>query len=262
MSALRIALVQDHPIWERPEANLERLEARIQGIRNSDLIVLPELFSTGFSMHPERFGEANLQFGLPWMQRLSLKTGAALCGSLAVPDEAGHWRNRLYFVEGGAVTAVYDKRHSFGLAGEQQVYRSGNRYVQLRYQSWNIALFVCYDVRFPAWCRQTDAMGTPADLMIFVANWPTERIEAWNTLLRARAIENQCFVAGVNRVGPDGNGVDHCGRSALVDYTGRLVLSLAESEGVLRATLHPDPLLDFRRALPFLEDRDHFTFSD
>ncbi|MBI1315436.1 nitrilase family protein [bacterium] len=261
MKALRLALVQDCPLWEQPEANLARLETRIRGIRHADLIVLPELFSTGFSMHPERFGAVNETLGLTWMQRMSLKTGAALCGSLAVPDAEGGWRNRLYFVEGGSVTAYYDKRHSFGLAGEQRVYRSGNRYVQVRWRSWNIALFVCYDLRFPAWCRQTDVAGTPADMMVFVANWPQKRIEAWTALLRARAIENQCFVAGVNRVGPDGNDVAHNGQSALVDYAGRTVVSLSESEGVLRAALSLEPLRAFRGALPFLEDRDRFTFS-
>ncbi len=256
---LRVTLVQDAPIWEKPEPNLVRLEKLIRSGSSADLIVLPEMFNSGFSMRPALFARESADRTLEWMKRLSLETGAALCGSIALPVDENRFANRLFLVRDGNIVLTYDKRHGFSLAGEQEVYQSGHQSAFYDLDGWNVSFFICYDLRFPAWCRQTDAKGRPADLMVFPANWPSRRIDAWSSLLKARAIENLCFVAGVNRVGIDGNQVEHEGRSAILDYAGKTMVTLSENPGLLHAQIDFSAMERFRQAMRFLDDRDNFS---
>jgi len=259
MRPLRLSLLQDDPVWEQPDENLHRLEKCISAAGSTDLLILPEMFNSGFSMNPARFADEFSPKTLEWMKRISIEFGIALCGSMAVPLGDGRYANRLLLVREGKTVLTYDKRHGFSLAGESSVYQNGKEPAFYDFNGWNISFFVCYDLRFPAWCRQTDLSGRPADLMVFPANWPSKRIDAWSSLLKARAIENVCYVAGVNRVGSDANQIEHNGFSAVYDYAGKALLRLSESPGLLHVQLDASPMNAFRKAMRFLDDRDDFV---
>lgn len=249
MQDLRVVLVQPDLIWESPQANLEQFDRMLSSIEECDLVVLPEMFATGFSMNPSSVAASMQSETLQWM--LSRSHDFAICGSLAIEEE-GQYFNRFLFAYKGQILAQYDKRHLFAYAQEHEHYQAGEAAVQFEFKGWRIAPFVCYDLRFPAWIRQTGGV----DLMIFVANWPQKRQLAWNSLLTARAIENQCYVLASNRVGVDGNGVEYQGDSQAIDMAGDCLVKCTGESGLLKTCLSKGELNGFRQQFPFLNDKD------
>ena len=255
MNQLSVSLLQADLVWENKQANLDKLETLMKDISKIDVIVLPEMFPTGFSMKPESLYENAGGESLIWMKKLAKEKNAAICGSVIVREGSDYF-NRLYFVEPSGEVHKYDKHHLFTLAGEEKVYTAGKEHLIVDFRGWKIMPLVCYDLRFPAWCRNTQE----ADLQIFVANWPERRSEAWKTLLKARAIENMCYLVGVNRVGADGNAILHSGDSAVYDELGTQIGAPTPfKEEVLTITLHRDKMLESRKRFNFLNDRDSFT---
>ncbi len=254
---LTIALIQTRVHWHRPQDNRAMFEDKIGALAGDpDIILLPETFSSGFTQQPEVCAETMDGEGVAWMQRMAAATGAALAGSLAMADRGGYY-NRFLFVTAEGVLAHYDKRHLFSLAGEHERYRPGRERVVFSYRGWRICPQVCYDLRFPVFSRCRDDY----DLLLYVANWPLPRRAAWSRLLVARAIENQCYVAGLNRVGDDGNGWTYAGESAVIDYLGEALLDLGQVEASGRASLDLAALREFRRQFPFWQDADEFELS-
>ncbi|EAR16809.1 nitrilase family protein [Robiginitalea biformata] len=251
---LDIALVQTSLLWEDPPGNRARLGELLLPLRgNTDLIVLPEMFSSGFTMDPRHMEEGEAAKTLDWMREEAAAAGAALCGSLVWPQE-DRFTNRFIFVEPDGKYHTYDKRHTFTLAGEDKVYARGTKNIRISYRGFAIRPQVCYDLRFPVWSRNTDDY----DMLVYVANWPEARIAAWDTLLRARAIENMAFVIGVNRVGSDPNGLSYVGHSAAYDPLGKQ-LAYSEREEIVRVRIDREELVASRKQLRFLADRDSFT---
>ena len=251
---LRLTLVQIPLAWEDPQANRKSVSNLIQGERdNTDLVILPEMFTTGFTMSPETVAEEEGPRTLDWMRGEARKLNAAVCGSTVFRQD-GNYYNRLFSVtpEGDGIS--YDKRHTFTLAGEDKVYSRGMSRELIKFRGFRIFPLICYDLRFPVWSRNTEGY----DLLLYVANWPAARVQAWDTLLRARAIENMAYCAGVNRVGKDANNHAYAGHSAVYDALGnRLVYG--EKEGLLRATIGRAHLRETREKLRFLDDRDSFS---
>jgi predicted amidohydrolase len=257
MKPLHVKLVQMELAWEQEEANLRSAEVLLTANPGADLYVLPEMFSTGFSMRPEQFATSMEGRAVQRMKNWAARLDAAVAGSLMMRHQDG-FVNRFLFVFPDGKFQYYDKKHLFSLGSEHKHYQSGNCQTVVEWRGWRIALYVCYDLRFPAWCRNRN----DAHLALFAANWPDARIKHWDILLPARAVENQYFVAGVNRVGVDGNGVVHSGHSALYDYAGTTLCRAQDGEEtILQATLDPDALKLYRRQLPFLKDADAFQFA-
>ncbi len=202
MDNFLVTLVQSHLDWEAPQSNLDRFTALMEPLAGkTDLIILPEMFTTGFAMQPAPLAESSDGPTLEWMKKMARQLKAVVTGSI-IAEEAGKYYNRLYWVEPGGRILHYDKRHLFGMAGEGDHYASGQERLIIDYEGWRICPLICYDLRFPVWSRNTEEI----DLLIYVANWPETRANDWCTLTTARAIENQCYVAAVNRIGEDGNG--------------------------------------------------------
>lgn len=254
MQHLNVLLVQHNIVWEDAKANLTQLDGILEHSEPTDLVVLPEMFATGFTMNPEEQACSMDSEAVRWLREKSATR--AICGSLAV-KENGHFVNRFLWAEGGEIRGQYDKRHLFAYGGEDKHYHSGHAKTDITFGGWNVAPFVCYDLRFPVWCRNPGH----ADVMVFVANWPEVRIAAWEKLLQARAIENQCYVIGVNRTGIDGTGKQYNGKSMVVDFAGNILLQLNDREITGKATLDRSALLEFREKFPFLNDRDSFTIQ-
>ncbi|MFP4208729.1 MAG: nitrilase-related carbon-nitrogen hydrolase [Wenzhouxiangella sp.] len=254
MTPLKVALVQAELRWQDAEANRAHLAGLMDRAPGADLYVLPETFTTGFLGDAE--GEAEPYDGptLAWMKAQAHLRSAALAGSLAVRDAGGHRRNRMVFMPPDGEPAWYDKRHLFSYGGEDERYTAGSAHRLIEWQGWRIDLQICYDLRFPVWCRN----DRDFDLQLFVANWPSPRVEAWRLLLQARAVENQAFVVGVNRTGLDGKGVAYPGRSVAINGLGERLLELAGDEAIETVSLDLDALAALRRELPFLRDRDRF----
>lgn len=248
---MKVALLQYPLVWENPAANRKAFEERIKTIEKVDLILLPEMFSTGFTMSPEKVAETMDGATVRWMREMASESDAAIAGSL-VMSEDGNFNNRLLFVEPSGRITSYDKRHLFSLAGEHRVYKPGTEKVVVEFRGFKICLQVCYDLRFPAFSRNVEDY----DLLVYVANWPQPRIQAWNALLKARAIENMCYVAAVNRTGTDDTGHNYPGHSQIVDYLGNYVCEPSEQEGVIYAALDRDAMLESRKKFGFLDDRD------
>lgn len=248
---MKVALLQYPLVWENPAANRKAFEERIKTIEKVDLILLPEMFSTGFTMSPEKVAETMDGATVRWMREMASESDAAIAGSL-VMSEDGNFYNRLLFVEPSGRITSYDKRHLFSLAGEHRVYKPGTEKVVVEFRGFKICLQVCYDLRFPAFSRNVEDY----DLLVYVANWPQPRIQAWNALLKARAIENMCYVAAVNRTGTDDTGHNYPGHSQIVDYLGNYVCEPSEQEGVIYAALDRDAMLESRKKFGFLDDRD------
>ncbi|MGB5189593.1 nitrilase family protein [Robiginitalea sp.] len=253
---MRVALIQTSLEWEDPVANRAHFGQLINTLDGgTDLIVLPEMFTTGFTMNPEHIPSEEAHLTLEWMREIVARTGSALAGSLIFP-EAGKYFNRLVFMLPDGTYEYYDKRHTFTLAGEDKVYQRGAERKTVRYMGLTFSLQICYDLRFPVWSRNT----TDYDVLLFVANWPDTRIGAWDTLLKARAIENMSYVLGVNRIGSDSNGLRYQGHSGVYDALGeRLVFS--DKEEILYATLDKNTVDQARTTLKFLQDRDAFTLE-
>ena len=249
-----VALVQLPLVWEDPKSNRVNIEQKINAIESgTDLIVLPEMFTTGFTMQPERVAETMEGKTVLWMQSLAKAKNVAITGSLIIVEE-GKYYNRLVFVFPTGEIQQYDKRHLFTLAGEDGVFTAGTSKVLIEYKGWKICPLICYDLRFPVFSRNTENY----DMLIYVANWPKTRINAWDTLLKARAIENMSYTIGVNRLGVDGTNLEYVGHSQIVDYLGNSVLEPQKGEGVFIAELDKNRLLDTRKKLDFLKDQDQF----
>jgi omega-amidase len=262
MSTLTVTTIQPDLQWEDKAANLRRLEEKIDSIGvHTELVVLPEMFSTGFSMAPESLAEPMDGPTVDWMRTIAARKKIILTGSLIIAEE-GHYFNRLIWMLPNGQYGYYDKRHRFAYAGENEHYTAGSRRLIASVKGWKVLLLVCYDLRFPVWSRQ--ALTEPDleyDLIIYVANWPERRSLAWKTLLQARAIENQSYVVGVNRVGADGNLVMHSGDSMIIDPLGEILYHGAAKEEVFTQTLHKDKLEEIRQRFPFWKDADHFNIE-
>lgn len=262
MNPLSISLIQTDLHWEQKARNLELFDQLFTQVpEHSQVIVLPEMFSTGFSMEPQKLAETMEGTTLQWMKSRSASLRKIITGSLII-EEGGHYYNRLIWMLPNGQCYHYDKKHLFGFAGEDAAYTAGQKRVIVQVNGWKINLQVCYDLRFPVWARQTpqaEGADPSYDILLYVANWPERRIEAWDTLLRARAIENQCFVIGVNRIGNDGNEIYHNGSSALIDPWGKTIWNSRDKEEIFTYTLSPEELEAPRERLPFLRDGDSFV---
>jgi omega-amidase len=255
-TVLNVALVQTALVWQNPVANRQQLAEQIGRIQGADIILLPEMFTTGFSMQSQHIAEPEGDT-LSWLQRQAQQIGAALVGSVATRTDKG-CVNRCYFVTPEGQVTAYDKKHLFRMAGEHQAYLAGDQRVVVNWRGWRFLLQVCYDLRFPVFSRNC----LDYDVALYVANWPAARSHAWRTLLLARAIENQAFVLGCNRVGTDGNGVQYSGDSLIVDYLGQAVADQAVAQpAVLRATLDYAQLKQHRQQFPAHLDADAFVLS-
>ena len=247
---MKIALIQTEIVWGSPEANIAVMDTLIDHAGNADLYVLPEMFSTGFVMQPENYAEKQ-GLSLKWMQGKARQTDAAVCGSLAVAD-GDKFYNRFYFVKPDGSVAVYNKRHLFTYSGEHEHYQQGNGRTVVEWRGGRILLQVCYDLRFPVFSRN----HKDYDLALYVASWPESRRMVWDILLKARAIENQCYVAGVNRVGDDQK-CHYNGGTAIISPYGNVVSAAADNETyVVVATLDMEKLKAFREKFPVLDDAD------
>ncbi len=258
MENLNIALLQADLVWENIKKNLKQFEKKIDAENAEvDLFILPEMFSTGFSMNAEKLAESTNGLTLKWMQRMANQKNAAVTGSVIV-KEGGHYFNRLYFVFPDMSFKKYDKHHTFTLAKEHETYTAGTERLIVDYKGWKICPLVCYDLRFPVWARNTEDY----DLLIYVANWPKTRIHAWDILLQARAIENMAYCAGVNRTGLDGNKYEYTGHTAVYDSLGKPLFDQEmEKEFTKIVTLDKKHLIETRKKLKFLQDRDKFTLE-
>ena len=244
--------------WENPDENQKNFDAQIQSVNESvDIFVLPEMFTTGFTMNPSAVAETMKGGTLSWMQKVAKRTEAAICGSVVI-EESGNFYNRLLFIHPSGEIKHYDKRHLFTLAGEDKVYKAGTQKLIINYKGFKICPLVCYDLRFPVFARNTEDY----DVLLFVANWPKTRISAWDILLKARAVENMCYTIGVNRIGSDNNHHEYTGHSQVVDFLGNYVLEPQKSAGVFIVTLDKSALDQERNKLGFLNDRDLFTVLD
>lgn len=259
MNNLSVSLVQSSLHWHNPTANrwmlTELLASTLPELGLTDLIVLPEMFTTGFSMAAAAQAEPADGPTLAWLREQAAHYDAVLTGSVLL-TEGGRYYNRLLWVRPDGTYSSYDKRHLFRLAGEHAVYTPGTCPLVEEWRGWRIMPLICYDLRFPVWSRNRPA--APYDLLLYVANWPQPRIEAWKALLQARAIENLAYTAGVNRLGTDGNGHEYPGQSALLDMRGDYLAQAGNLQTVLTRTLRAAPLREFRQQLPALLDADEF----
>ena len=254
---IKIALIQYDIKWESSQENLNKLSSMIAAKNShSDLIILPEMFNTGFSMKPQRISTTMNGEVVEWLKQTAARTNSVIAGSCAIVENENYYNRFLVAYPSGEVK-WYDKRHLFRMSGEEKVYSSGNKQVVVDIKGWRCALFVCYDIRFPVWARNTGNY----DLALYVANFPASRIDAWKTLLKARALENQCYIAGVNRIG-EAPGVQYNGNSIIYDFKGNIAASLPESEeGIIEAELSLNKLNDFRKSFPVWLDADSFSIE-
>ena len=254
---MKIALIQSSLFWENPTANRNYFEEKINAITEKvDLIVLPEMFTTGFTMNPSAVAETMHGETISWLQSLAKTKNSAITGSLVI-KENNNFYNRLVFVFPSGEIQFYNKRHLFTLAGEDKVYTAGKEKRIIEYKGFKICPLVCYDLRFPVFARNVEEY----DLLIYVANWPKTRINAWDILLQARSVENMCYTIGVNRVGLDANNFEYVGHSQGVDFLGTYILEPQESEGVFIVELNKEKLLETRNQLGFLNDSDSFELK-
>ena len=255
-STLKLALIQSDLVWENSTENRKRLEAKIKSISTDvDLIILPEMFSTGFTMNASLVSETMQGETVFWMKQLAKEKNTAIVGSVII-SENNQFYNRLLFVHPSEKIDIYNKKHTFTLAREDKVFSSGTERVIIDYKGWKICPLICYDLRFPVWARNTENY----DLLLYVASWPKPRIEAWDTLLKARAIENMSYTIGVNRVGVDVNNYEYSGHSACYDTMGNcLVKNDKSTEEILVVKIDKEKQNKLRTKFQFLEDKDEFT---
>lgn len=257
MDKLKIALVQADLIWEAAKENRQKFERLFQEVSTDvDMIVLPEMFTTGFSMDPSRLAEPMDGATFEWLRQQAMTKQAVITGSVII-EEADQYFNRLIWMEPDGQFKMYDKRHLFTLAGEEKVYTPGRQQLLITYKGWKVMPLICYDLRFPVWSRNQDGY----DLLLYVANFPDKRGLAWRSLLRARAIENQSYTLGLNRVGTDGNGIYYAGDSMVVAYDGAIVAHLPAKEMVQEVVLEKSKQNLFRKKLAFLPDQDDFVIQ-
>ncbi|MGG2399661.1 amidohydrolase [Pseudomonas sp. SH1-B] len=254
---LELALIQSELDWHDPAANHRRFAGLIEQAAGADLIVLPEMFTTGFSMNSAELAEEENGPSTEWLREQAQRSGAVVTGSLIIRAGDGSYRNRLLWARPDGSLAHYDKRHLFRMAGEHKHYSAGDEQVLLELKGWQVRPLICYDLRFPVWSR--DPAST--DLLIYTANWPAARAAHWNRLLPARAIENLCYVAAVNRIGEDGKGHGYTGDSQILDFQGESLLRAEAGAGVFRQCLAAAPLMAYRERFPAYLDADTFTLS-
>ena len=251
---MNVALIQTNIIWENPAENRSVLEAKINSITNDiDLLILPEMFTSGFTMNPSSVAESMQGTTIFWLKNIAKAKNCAITGSLVIVEN-GNLYNRMVFVFPNGEIQHYDKKHLFTLAGEDKIYTSGKEKVIVNYKDFKICLQVCYDLRFPVFSRNTENY----DLLIYVASWPKVRTNAWDILLKARAVENVSYVIGVNRIGTDNNNFEYIGHSQIIDELGNFILKPTEDEGVFIADFDKNKMLETRNKLNFLDDRDYF----
>jgi predicted amidohydrolase len=282
MPPLTLTLIQTNLHWEDKLANLAMFEDKIKGIKEkTEVVVLPEMFSTGFSMKPELFAEAMDGATVAWMKSIAAEKKIILTGSVIIKEE-GKYYNRLIWMLPNGQFGFYDKRHLFAYGHEDAHYTAGSKRLIASVKGWKINLQVCYDLRFPVWARQNsphpltpsprgegeegsggeaNTGGLEYDILLYVANWPERRIHAWKTLLQARAIENQCYVIGLNRVGNDGNNIYHNGNSMVVGALGEVLYEKLHDEDIYTITLQKDKLEETRNKFPFWKDADKFIIT-
>jgi omega-amidase len=254
---MKTALIQTSLCWENPAENRKNLESKINAISNEiDLIVLPEMFTSGFTMNPKNVAETMQGETILWLQNLAKSKNCAITGSLVI-EENGNYFNRLVFVFPNGEIQKYDKRHLFTLAGEEKTYTAGTDKLIVEYKGFRICTLICYDLRFPVFSRNVENY----DLLIYVANWPKPRINAWDILLKARAVENLSYVIGVNRVGTDDNNLEYVGHSQAIDFLGNYIIEPQETDGIFITEFHKEPLLETRQKLNFLNDKDTFFLN-
>jgi predicted amidohydrolase len=259
MSSLTVTLIQTALHWEDKAANLSMLEEKIMGIREkTELVILPEMFSTGFSMQPAALAETMEGQTVAWMKKIAAAKKIILTGSVIITEYKQYF-NRLLWVLPDGNFGYYDKRHRFAFAGEDEQYTPGNKRLIASVKGWKINLQVCYDLRFPVWARQESGKAPEYDILLYVANWPERRVHAWKSLLTARAIENQCYVIGLNRVGNDGNGIYHSGDSMVIDALGATMYHKAHDADIHTIVLQKETLEEIRTKFPFWKDADEFN---
>ena len=257
MNSLQIVILQHNTVWHNPVANQQRFEIQLNELSDSTkLVILPEMWTTGFTMAPERVAETMYGPSIQWMKEMAKKHHIAICGSLAIQEEK-YFYNRFVFVHPNGRLDTYDKAHPYTPSGEEKVYRAGKQIALIQYAGFRIRPLVCYDLRFPVFARNTDDY----DLLICVANWPAARIQAWNALLRARAIENMAYCVGVNRTGKDAYRLTYPGASAAYNALGDELIYMDEKQTVSSFKIELDKLHQTRKNLPFLEDQDDFTLT-
>lgn len=258
MNDLKVTILQTELHWENIDENLKMFSSKLDAITDAgDLIVLPEMFTTGFTMNPEKYSESMNGKAVMWMKEQAKKNNCVITGSFACVED-GNYYNRLVWMKADGNYSVYDKRHLFTMASEHEHYTAGARKIIEDLNGWKICPLICYDLRFPVWSRNTT--HTQYDVLIYVANWPERRAHPWKTLLLARAIENQSYVIGVNRVGKDGNEISHSGDSAIIDFKGE-VKSIISAHEIVAETINLSyqELLEFRKQFPVLNDADGFS---
>jgi predicted amidohydrolase len=262
MSMLTCTLIQTKLFWQDAAANRNMLEEKINYIKEkTEIIILPEMFATGFSMQPEKFAETMDDETVAWMKRIASNKKVILTGSLMIKDDDKFY-NRLIWMLPNGNYGCYDKRHLFAYGDEHNHYTAGQKRCIASVKVWKINLLVCYDLRFPVWARQRFSDDSVEyDVLIYVANWPERRSLAWKTLLQARAIENQCYVIGVNRVGDDGNNIYHAGDSMVVDPLGEILYQKKDEEDIFTIELNKRHLEEVRKKFPFWKDADSFIIK-
>ena len=257
-SKMKVSLIQAPLIWENPKSNRDYFGIKINEVNLAvDLIVLPEMFTSGFTMNPEQVAETMQGVTITWLTALAKARNCAITGSLVI-KENGNFYNRLVFVFPSGEVQFYDKRHLFTLSGEDKAYTSGNQKIVIDYLGWRICPLICYDLRFPAFSRNKEDY----DLLLYVASWPKIRTNAWDALLKARAIENMSYVVGVNRIGTDANGYEYIGHSQAVDFLGNYIQEPLETEGLFEVELEKEKMLETRQKLGFLNDKDSFEIEN
>ena len=258
MDNLKITVFQGYLFWENIDKNLQNISLRLSGIREkTNLIILPEMFNTGFSMNAETLAEPMNGKTMKWMQKVAKQYDCVVTGSMIIKETetTEKYFNRLIWMRPDGTYECYDKRHLFALGKEHQTYTAGDKKLIVELNGWKICPMICYDLRFPVWLRNVDG---EYDLLIIVANWPERRALHWRSLIPARAIENQAYVIGVNRVGHDGNEIYHSGDSTCIDPNGNVVYYKRDEEDLYTFSIIADEVKKVRRALPFLKDADEF----
>lgn len=266
MQTLTCTLIQSKLFWQDAVANRQMFEEKINGIQQkTEVVILPEMFSTGFSMQPEKFAESMDGDTVAWMKKTAASKRVIIVGSLMIREDAQFY-NRLIWMLPNGEYGYYDKRHLFAYGDEHNHYTPGKKRLIASVKGWKLNLQVCYDLRFPVWARQNPSSFFQSeaeyDALIYVANWPERRSVAWKTLLQARAIENQCYVIGVNRVGNDGNEIYHAGDSMVIDPLGEILYHKKDEEDIFTIELNKKYLEAVRAKMPFLKDADRFIIKD
>lgn len=261
MQNLTVTIVQSELHWEDVDANLEMFSDKLASLTETDLIILPEMFSTGFSMNSEKLSEPMNGKTMQWMQTMTASKNAVVCGSLIIKENRSYY-NRFIWMQPDGKFQTYDKKHLFRMTNEQDYFTAGISKTIIEYKGWKICPMICYDLRFPVWSSRVENSNEDYDLLLYVANWPAKRNHAWKSLLPARAIENMSNVIAVNRVGEDGNDLDYSGDSVVLNPIGEeLIVCKANTNDIQSITLKASDFKKFRKELPFNQDADKFELK-